>query len=726
MSANPSEADEPRSADPLPAQPAASQGRVAARLHALKDGDTFVVADAFGDIYGDGDGMFHNDTRILSELRLTLAGAAPSLLSAAISRDNVFFAAHLTNRPLPLLGGRSIPEGVIHIERARFLANERLYEHIEFMNYGDQENLVPLGLHFAADFRDMFEVRGQSRSTRGKLWPGLVEGNRVIYRYEGLDGILRAMVISFSQPPSRLSVSRADFMVTLPPNQRRALFLCIGTQPDVIAADRRSFRQAASQARRSMRARMRRGCRPHTSARLYNEWLQKSQADLAMLTSDLPTGPYPYAGIPWFSAAFGRDAIVTALQTLWLDASIARGVLRFLAQHQATETSAFQDAAPGKIIHETRKGEMTATRELPFGRYYGGVDTTPLFVMLATAYADRTGDLKLINELWPALLAAVSWLEMAADAHPHGFVGYARAARTGLANQGWKDSEDSIFHADGRYPVGPIALVEVQGFAYAALAGMAQLAERRGEAMAAMRWRMRADALRAEIEQRFWMPNANYYGIAEDGEGALCRVRASNAGLLLFVGLSKRERALAVASQLLSAPFNSGWGIRTLAEGEAHYNPMSYHNGSVWPHDTALCAAGLARYGERDGVVRIADEVFEAAVHFGMRLPELFCGFRRIAGEAPIAYPVACLPQAWAAGSAFMLLQACLGVAIDGWDGQVRIEHPRLPTGIDRLTVANLPVGEARITLHFHRVDQRVVAYSDQSAGGPVSVLVHV
>ena len=389
MNASPSEADR-GSASPLPAQPAASQARVAARLHALKDGDTFVVADAFGDIYGDGDGMFHNDTRILSELRLTLAGAAPSLLSAAISRDNVFFAAHLSNRPLPLLGGRSIPEGVIHIERARFLCNERLYERIEFMNYGDQETLVPLGLHFAADFRDMFEVRGQSRSTRGKLWPALTEGNRVIYRYEGLDGLLRAMVISFSQPPSRLSVSRADFPVILPPRERRELFLCIGTQPDMIAADRRSFRQAASWARRAMRARMRGGCRPRTSARLFNEWLQKSQADLAMLTSDLPTGPYPYAGIPWFSAAFGRDAIVTALQTLWLDSRIARGVLRFLAQHQATETSAFQDAAPGKIIHETRKGEMTATRELPFGRYYGGVDTTPLFVMLAGAYAERT------------------------------------------------------------------------------------------------------------------------------------------------------------------------------------------------------------------------------------------------------------------------------------------------------------------------------------------------
>ena len=711
---------------PHPAVPDSLKNRVADRLHALKDGDTFIVADAFGDIFGDSDGMFHNDTRILSELRLTLAGSAPSLLSAAISRDNVFFVAHLTNRPLPPLGGRSIPEGVIHLERARFLRNERLYERIELMNYGTQDALVPLGLHFGADFRDMFEVRGQSRSARGTLLAPEVGAERVTYRYEGLDRILRSSVIAFSTPPQRLGAGFADFNVSLPANTCRELFLYIGTGIDDAPTGRRSFRHAAAQARVAMRKRTRRGCLPRSSARLFNEWLQKSQADLAMLTSDLPTGPYPYAGIPWFSAAFGRDAIVTALQTLWLDSGIARGVLSFLAHHQATETSAFQDAAPGKIIHETRKGEMTALRELPFGRYYGGVDTTPLFVLLAGAYADRTADLELIGQLWPALVAAVSWIERVGDAHPQGFVSYARAARTGLANQGWKDSEDSIFHADGRFPTGPISLVEVQGFAYAALNTMAQLAERRGEAMAAMRWRMRADALRQSIEERFWMPEHAFYGIALDGEAQLCRVRASNAGLLLFVGVPEPQRARSVCEQLLSPSFNSGWGLRTLADGETHYNPMSYHNGSVWPHDTALCAAGFARYGERDGVVRVADEIFEAAVHFGMRLPELFCGFPRNAGEPPIAYPVACLPQAWAAGSAFMLLQACLGLRIEGWSAEVRIDQPRLPAGIDRLSIENLRVGERTVTLHFRRVDRRVVAFSETGTGGPVSVVVHV
>lgn len=715
-----------------PAEPEGLPARLGDRLHALKDGDTFVVADALGDIYGTADGLFHNDTRILSALQLTLAGAAPSLLSAAISRDNVFFVSHLTNRPLPPLGGRSTPHGVIHIERARFLRAERLYERIELMNYGSHAALVPLCLRFAADFRDMFEVRGQSRPSRGTLLPTLIEQARVTLRYQGLDHILRATTIDFSAVPGRLSEARAEYELMLPAGGRQEIFLCIGPQSDAIRINARVFRQSAARARRQMRKRMRRGARPRTSARLYNEWLQKSQADLAMLTSELPTGPYPYAGIPWFSAAFGRDAIVTALQTLWLDSGIARGVLSFLARHQATETSSFHDAAPGKIMHEARKGEMTALRELPFGRYYGGVDTTPLFVVLAGAYADRTGDLPFIAELWPALLAAVAWIEQSADRHPHGFIGYARGEQSGLANQGWKDSEDSVFHADGSWPLGPIAIVEVQGFAYAALNVMAQLAERRGEAMAAMRWRMRADALRSLIEERFWMPERCFYGIAQDGEDRLCRVRASNAGLLLFSGVPEAVRARHVCHQLLSASFNSGWGLRTLADAETNYNPMSYHNGSVWPHDTALCAAGLARYGERDGVVRLADGLFEASVHFGMRLPELFCGFPRVAGEPPIAYPVACLPQAWAAGSAFMLLQACLGLRIDGWSGSVSIDRPRLPTGIDRLTVRNLQVGARYVTLHFHRVDGRVVALAESlvssapDEGGSVSVVVHI
>ncbi|HEX6978734.1 MAG TPA: amylo-alpha-1,6-glucosidase [Alphaproteobacteria bacterium] len=710
--------------EPAEARARAAEPRVPNRLYALKEGDSFVIADAFGDILGEGDGLFHNDTRVLSGFALTLAGQRPSLLSAAISRDNVFFTAHLTNRPLPPLGGRSLPEGVIHIERTRFLWQERLHERIACVNYSDREALLPLNLRFDADFFDMFEVRGEVRARRGRLLPVEVHADQpgLTFRYEGLDGILRATRIDFSLPPSRLSPGRAEFVLALPPGGCMDLYIEIGRGHQG-SPDRARFRAAAARARRAMRQRMRRGGRLRSSGRLFNDWLDKSRADLALLTSELSTGPYPYAGIPWFSTPFGRDAIVTSLQTLWFDPQLARGVLTFLAHNQAQETSSFRDSAPGKIMHETRKGEMTRLSELPFERYYGGVDTTPLFVLLAGAYARRTADFAFIDALWPALTAAIAWIEQVADSNPDGFLTYARGAASGLANQGWKDSEDSIFHADGRTPSGPIALVEVQGYVYAALQAMAELAERRHDPPASARWRSRAEALRQAVEARFWMPEAGFYGIAIDGAGGLCRVRGSNAGHLLYVGLAAPERAQRVAHHLLSKAFNSGWGIRTLAPDQARYNPMSYHNGSVWPHDTALCAAGIGRYGDRAGVIQLLDEMFEAAVRYDMRLPELFCGFDRAKGEPPIDYPVACLPQAWAAGSVFMLLQAGLGLQVDGMRGEIHIRRPALPSSIDRLHVRGLAVGNGHVDLVFQRVGRRVVALPDGDS--PVPVIVH-
>jgi len=699
--------------------------RVPFRLFALKDGDTFLVADAYGDIIGEGDGLFRNDTRLLSRFRFTIGGRTPSLLSANVGHDNVVFTSHLTNRPLPPLGDRSLPEGVIHIERCRFLWQDRLFECVSCVNYGGPSVVLPLAFGFAADFRDMFEVRGKQRPARGRYWPVEVREQSVLLRYEGLDGVLRSTAIAFSERPAVLAADRAEFMLELPKEARVELHLEIGADALVVPG-RQRWRAAAARARFAMRSRRRRGARLKSSGRLFNEWLDKSRADLALLTSELPTGPYPYAGIPWFSTPFGRDAIVTALQTLWIDTSLARGVLAFLAASQAHETSPFQDAVPGKILHETRKGEMTALRELPFGRYYGGVDTTPLFVMLAGAYARRTGDLAFIDSLWPALEAAMAWIRGLGDTNRDGFLDYVRGAETGLANQGWKDSEDSVFHADGRTPPTPIALVEVQGYVFAANAAMAELAEKRGDGEGAMRWRAEAERLRAAVERRFWMEDLGFYGLAIDGEGALCRVRASNAGHLLYVGLPGEERAQRTADQLLSGAFSTGWGIRTLAEDEPRFNPMSYHNGSVWPHDTALAAAGLARYGAREGVVRILSETFETAVHFGMRLPELFCGFRRTPGAPPVAYPVACLPQAWAAGAVFMVLQAALGIAIDGWRGEVSIEKPHLPIGIDQLSILGLEVGTERIDLGFERAGNKVAAYPLGRSAGKVPVVVRM
>lgn len=690
---------------------------------ALKHGDTFLVAEASGDVLGDADGLFDNDTRILSYFRLALAGRAPSLLGSTVSRDNVVATAHLTNMPLPPLGGVATPKGVIHVERQRLLWQRRLFERITLTNHSSERRKVPLSLGFAADFRDMFEVRGRERPARGRHLPPDVRDDMVLLRYLGLDDVLRTGAISFSAPPADLSGERAEFLFALEANSRAELFLEIGPEPVTERPDQTRFRQAAARARWAIRAVRRRGASLSTPTRLFNEWIDKSAADLALLTTELPTGPYPYAGIPWFSTPFGRDAIVTALQTLWLDPALARGVLAFLAEHQANERSPFRDAAPGKILHEMRRGEMTALQELPFGRYYGGVDTTPLFVVLAGAYADRTGDLGFIDRLWPALSAAMAWIEGEGDSNADGLLDYARGRASGLVNQGWKDSVDSVFHADGRFPDGPIALVEVQGYVFAACRAMADLASRRGDRAAASHWRHRAEAVREAVEQRFWMEEAGFYGIAIDGRGALCRVRASNAGHLLFTALAAPERAGRVAAQLAAPAFDSGAGIRTLAVGEPRYNPMSYHDGSVWPHDTALCAAGMARYGDRAQVIAVLNQLFEAAVQFGMRLPELFCGFARPAGEPPIAYPVACLPQAWAAGSVFMLLQASLGIGIDGWRGEIHVDRPALPIGVDRLRVRRLPVGRNRVDLTFQRVGDGVVCIAEGRSRSAVRIV---
>jgi len=692
------------------------EARVPQRLYALKDRDTFLVADAFGDVLGVGDGLFHNDTRILSYFRLSLGSHPPSLLSAAIGTDNVFFTSHSANQRLPFPGGPIAPPGVLHIARKRFLWDDRLFERVAMVNYSRDPVIIPLVIEFDADFHDMFEVRGMSRPRRGYRHPAQNDGRAVTLRYTGLDGVDRMSVISFSDPPFRLSGRRAEFMYPLGPESRLELYIEVGMEPGP-APTRERFRAHAARARFSMRARRRHGARLRTSGRLFSEWIEKSKADLALLTTDLPTGPYPYAGIPWFSTTFGRDAIITAWQVLWLDPSLAKGVLRRLAETQATEVSAFRDSAPGKIMHEARSGEMAALKEVPFGRYYGGVDTTPLFVALAGAYARRTGDMTLAESLWPHLEAAIDWMERYGDTDGDGLIDYARGEKGGLANQGWKDSHDSIFHADGRYATGPIALVEVQGYAFAAYQAMAWLAERRGEADAAEAWRAKAEGIREKVEATFWMEDQGFYAIAMDGQRELCRVRASNPGHLLFTGLAAPDRARRVGEQFLSRDFASGWGVRTLALGEARFNPMSYHNGSVWPHDTALCALGLSHYGERDGVVALTAALFETAANLEMRLPELYCGFPRVAGEPPVAYPVACLPQAWAAGSVFMMLQACLGLTVDGTAGQVTFADPRLPIGLDQIRIEGLQLGEEQIDITVQSLGEHIEVRTNAREG---------
>jgi glycogen debranching enzyme len=690
----------------------------------LKGGNSFLLTDERGDIQSGADGLFCEDTRVLSRFELTIAGRAPSVLGAAISQDNTVFTAHLTNRPLPALGERVIPKGVIHIERSRFLWSGRLHERVRLSNFSGEDTTLTLGLTFAADFADIFEVQGHARRHRGELLPPKVSGDAVHLGYRGRDRRLRTTVLRFSEVPTQIDGTQAQFALRLRHRVARDFYLDIGPENSE-SPGRERFDDSLRRLSDDMTGHLQQGATLTASGRLFNDWLDKSRADLALLTTALPSGPYPYAGIPWFATPFGRDAVITALQTLWLNPSLAAGVLRFLALTQAREESAFRDSEPGKILHEMRRGEMAELDEVPFKQYYGGVDTTPLFVMLAAAYEQRTGDRELIDEIWDNLLAAIGWVEQRLDRSPSGFLDYARAAESGLANQGWKDSSDSIFHADGRLPRGPIAVVEVQGYAYAALLGMSQLAAARDDQRSA-RWHTRADRLRDLLEERFWIERMGCYALAVDGEGEPCEVYASNAGHLLYCGAARAERGARVAQHLLSARFGSGWGIRTVASGEARFNPMSYHNGAVWPHDTALCAAGIARYVGRGPVVQLMSEVFEAATHFGMRLPELYCGFTRVVGHRPTPYPVACLPQAWASGCAFMLLQACLGVHIDGLRQEIHVHRPLLPAGIEALGIRGLRVGQASVDLEFQRVGNEVVVVPGRHAAGEVAVLAHL
>ena len=683
----------------------------AGRVYVLKHADMFAVCDGCGDMIGrverthatiGPDGLFQDDTRILSRWELRLAGEQAVLLGSHVSRDNVLLVVDLTNPPLTDARGRVVKEGTLHVRRSRFLWDRRMYEEIRVHNYGTRPMCLPLEVHIGADFRDVFEVRGAVRDSRGEPLADRAAGGMVELAYRGRDGLTRAVSIAASPPP-RIAAGRVAFELEVPAREERFVLLLVGTGPPTAGPpDRLRHRQAAAAARRAIRRKSKRAAPLATSNEVFNRWLRRAGADLALLITDLATGPYPYAGIPWFSTAFGRDAIITALQVLWLDPSIARGVLSYLAAHQATEVAPFRDAEPGKILHETRKGEMAVLGEVPFLTYYGGVDTTPLFVLLAGAYFARTGDLDFVRSIWGAIEAALAWIERHGDADGDGFVEYERQAATGLANQGWKDSHDSVFHADGTDAPGPIALCEVQGYVYAARLAAADIAGALGRDQLAGTLREQAWDLRARFEQSFWDEGLGSYVLALDGDKRPCRVLTSNAGHALFCGIASPQRAQRTAQRLLAAESFSGWGVRTVATSGSRYNPMSYHNGSIWPHDNAIVAGGLGRYGLTGEAARLLAALFDAATAFDdFRLPELFCGFPRRAGEKPTTYPVACLPQAWASGAAYLLLQACLGIEIDGRKRRIAVTNPSLPPFLGEVVVRGLQVGEGGASLRF-------------------------
>ncbi|NOZ83937.1 MAG: amylo-alpha-1,6-glucosidase [Epsilonproteobacteria bacterium] len=674
--------------------------------HILKYGDLFIILNRYGNIQPVSltEGLYYKDTRFLSKLELRFADALPLFLSSAIKSDNTVLTVDLTN-PDIWKDDKFMPRGSIYLNRTKFLFQNRYYERIKLSNYGISRIHLPISLYFNADFKDIFEVRGAKREKRGKKITS-VKDKSIKFIYKGLDKIIRKTKIEFSKKPAAMTPLGVSFNITLEPKEKSEIFLTVSCETDDNNYSELTYNSALKNSNEILNGIRETECTICTSNEQFNSWINRSMADIHTMITDTSCGFYPYAGIPWFSTVFGRDGIISAFECLWINPAIAKGVLNYLAGTQAKKFSDEYDAEPGKIVHEIRKGEMANLDEIPFGQYYGSIDSTPLFIILAASYYDRTGDIGFIKSIWDNIEAATEWIDKYGDIDGDGFVEYIRRRADGLIQQGWKDSADSIFYKDGTVAKPPIALCEVQAYVYSAKLGTAKLARLLGYSKKSSDLLKSAEKLRRKFEDLFWIDEISTYALALDGDKRPCKVKTSNAGHSLFAGIASHSHAKKIAELLVSPELFSGWGIRTLSDRENRYNPISYHNGSVWPHDNALIAYGLSRYGFKEEVLKILTCLHEADSYFNLqRLPELFCGFERKAGRAPTLYPVACPIQAWSAASVFMLLQASLGLHIDAEKSIIMFDKPVLPNFLQWVKIKNLRIGNRFADLHLQRSD---------------------
>lgn len=696
----------------------------------LKHDRFFLLSDPYGDVRRDqrGLGLYLGDTRVLSRYELRLDGQRPVVLrtggsaswrgSIQMTNPELVRNPVETGDPAAVLSRQSL--GIV---RERLIA-DAFEERIRIQNYTLHAERCVVTLGLDADFADLFEVRGVQRAERGRRQPTELAEHLVGFGYTGLDRRFRRTWVRASEPGVARLVSAAEdpdgsgqgvllsFDLLIPPGGQESLDVRITAEVlDTPLPPRKAPRpllgarpsddpEAAHRAWHSTSTNV---TSPNTAA---DRAFHRSMSDLRLLVDSgpLPGERYVAAGIPWYDTLFGRDSIITSLQMLPIRPGIARDTLTILARLQATERDDWRDAEPGKILHELRTGELAAVGEIPHTPYYGSVDATPLWLVLLGEYERWTGDLELVDRLWPAAIAALAWIDAAEAAT--GFLAYHRRSGGGLLNQGWKDSADAIRWADGRQATGPISLVEVQGYVFRGRREMARLARRRGDVTLADGLEAAAAALRQRFEERFWLDGPGTYALALDGDGQAVDAVTSNPGHALWSGICSPERAAQVAASLLSPELFSGWGIRTLSSRMAGYNPISYHIGSVWPHDNAICAAGLWRYGHREAAARIAGSLLEATQFFrDARLPELFCGFDRAASPYPVPYPVACSPQAWASGSIFQLLGAMLGLSPDASRHELQLVTPTLPRWLPEVRLENLVVGDAIVDLLFRGTD---------------------
>jgi glycogen debranching enzyme len=679
----------------------------------LANGQSFAVFDAAGDIIEsplEALGFFNCDTRHLSRFEMQIAGTEPYFLNSYLSDDRAQFRATLTNADLGKRGEPSwLPRNSIRIDRGWVLDGAALYHRVTLRNYVRAPVEVELDFFYRVDFVDVFEVRGLRRERRGQMLSAAIDGSQIELSYSGLDNLRRSTEIRFDCAASEINEQRALFVLRLEPGETRTLECRITageqSRPGRSVQGAGNFR-AALEERQSELAGFRNGWASITASN--NEFatmIRRAAVDLTSLVTHAEAGgAFIMAGVPWFATLFGRDSIITALSILPFHPEIAIGTLRTLARLQGAALNEARDEQPGKIVHEIRSGEMAATGEVPFGRYYGSVDATPLFLWLYGRCIEASGDLDLANELWPNVERAIEWIERWGDRDGDGYVKYLRETPRGLANQGWKDSADAIFHHDGRLAPPPIALAEVQGYVYAGCSSVASVAARLGHREVEDRLLTRAAALKRSFERDFWLDREGMIALAVDADGQPCRVMTSNGAHCLATGLVDGDRAIAMCRRLLADDMYSGWGIRTLSRNEQRYNPMSYHNGSVWPHDNAMAALGLARAGDHAGVIELLEGLSEACVQLNTSsLPELFCGFRREPGLGPVPYPVACFPQAWSAASVFMILQAMLGMRVLGFERRVVFDTHLIPSWLDWLSIDGLKVGDGRVSFVLRR-----------------------
>ena len=698
-------------------------------LLALKSGAVFLCARPDGDIRparASGEGLYARDTRHLSELRLTLGRVAPVLLSSAMESGH-HAVINATNPVLRSNGGLLVPQETLNVRRT-VLIGDRLFYRVRVRSFRREPVATVLGLSLAADFADVFEVRGVDRRTSGNVLPPEVDGESVHFSYVAADGERRETLVEFGTTPARVSVDdgrvHAAWAVELGPGQAVSLLITVSPLPVRQRRPGPTMEQTATQ-KEAAHARWVGACASiKTDKLLFDRLIDASVRDLHALLMPVADGALPAAGIPWYVAPFGRDSLLTACEALMINPEVARGTLLVLAGLQADAEEGWRDAEPGKILHELRTGELARTGHIPHTPYYGTVDATPLFLMVAGGYYRWTLDLDTMTRLRPALDAALEWIDEWGDRDGDGFVEYERRAPAGLANHGWKDSHDSIVHADGSLAQGPIALVEVQGYVYEAKVRIADVYEALGDAARARRLRREAEVLRKAFNETFWNPEEQFFALALDGTKAQVTSVTSNPAHCLYCGIVDDDKAALVAERLMAPDMFSGWGIRTLSSSSLAYNPMSYHNGSVWPHDNAIAAAGLKRYGFAAATTRIATALFDVAAGArDFRLPELFCGFDRDGSSAIVAYPVACIPQAWAAAAPFMLVQALLGISAHAPQNRLTVDQPRLADWLSSVDIEGVRVGRSVVSLAFRRTGSST-AFSLLEHQGDVKVIM--